>query len=648
MPLAANPVLEANLRAIAQRDAALAQRLRDTAPTPLRCAPSKSGPAWASLDHDGQPLALASKYDPLAEAGKLVASIDHLKTACVVVLGFAMGYHAQQVAEDMKGGGLLIVYEPDAGLLRAVLEQVDHAGWLGSDHVLLCDSTTDRAALTSKVERQAALITQGTQLLTHPVARKLHGEAVARFAKMVTDLLAYCRTNVATALVNGSRTCRNLAQNLDVYAAGATVNELHNAAKGYPAVLVSAGPSLVKNVDLLRDPAVRKNVVVIAVQTALRPLLDRGIRPDFVTALDYSPICTQFYEGLPELPDVTLVVEPKANCAIVDAFPGPIRVCHAPWSDRILGQHARPIVPMKPGATVAHLSLYLAQHMGCDPVMMIGQDLGFSDGLYYAPGTAVHKVWSAELNPFNTIEMMEWQRIVRMKGHLSRHEDIHGNPIFSDEQMVTYLKQFERDFAELQAMGRTILDTTEGGMPKQHTQRMTLAEALAQHATRPVPALPIPSRRLDPARLQIASEALSQRISEVNEVQSISRETIRLIKQMQKHQRDAKKMAELFDKMNRHQRRVHSELGDAFALVSTLNTLGTFKRQRADRVIGQSTGDAYDRQAAQMGRDIDNLDLTAQSADEALDILHEARQRLAASIARQPKQPVPRPQPAAA
>ncbi len=625
---AATPVLQANLRALARKDPALAQRIEEATPAAMTFAPSRRGPLWASLDHAGKPLALASRYDPEAEAAKLVDSIDHVKTACVAVLGFTLGYHAQKVAADMRGQGLLIIYEPDLSLLRAVLEHIDHSGWLGAENVLLCDASIDRASLTTRIERLSALVTQGTQLLTHPAARRMHGEALGGFAKMVTDTLAFCRTNVATALVNAARTCRNLALNLDHYAAGATVNELHHDATGYPAVLVSAGPSLVKNVDLLRDPAVRENIVLIAVQTALRPLLDRGIRPDFVTALDYSPVCKQFYEGLPDLPDVTLVVEPKANCAILDSYPGPIRVCNADWLNRLLGDHARPIVPMKAGATVAHLSLYLAWHLGCDPVMMIGQDLGFSDGLYYAPGTAVHKVWAAELNPFNTIEMMEWQRIVRMKGHLSRHQDIHDNPIFSDEQMMTYLKQFERDFAEGVAAGKTVIDATEGGMPKQHTQAMPLAEALAAHATRPVPRLPVPPRELDRTRLDLAADMLRQRIRQINDMQEITRQTIGIIRRMKEHQRDPRKMKELFDKLNRKQRHVEKQLTDAFALVSTLNTIGTFRRQRADRVINYNAGDAYARQLAQLDRDIENLDLMLQAADETLNILHEARGRM--------------------
>ena len=133
---------------------------------------------------------------------------------------------------------------------------------------------------------------------------------------------------------------------------------------------------------------------------------------------------------------------------------------------------------VKAGATVAHLAFYVALHMGCSPVALIGQDLGFPDGLYYAPGTAIHEVWAPEINPFNTIEMMEWQRIVRHRTHLSKRRDVNGRSIYTDLQMQTYLQQFERDFAAAQQDGVEIIDATEGGVAKQHTTVRSLAETL--------------------------------------------------------------------------------------------------------------------------------------------------------------------------
>ncbi len=631
-------ILAGNLQVLALHDADLAARIAQAQPAALNWSTSKSGPLTASVEHNGRSLWLASRYDPDAEAAKLVGEIEHEIAACVVVLGMGLGHHVARLAKDMGQRGVLVVFEPDARMWRAVMQQIDHRGWLSRAELVLADSEIDRAAMLKRMEKHAATITQGTQLLTHPPSRQRNEQPIRDFGQVVAEVLAFSRTNVATALVNAARTCRNLASNIDHYAAGAGTDELHNAAKGYPAVCVAAGPSLVKNIDLLRDPERRSKIVLIAAQTVLKPLLARGIKPDFVTALDYSHISTRFYENLPLLPDVTLVAEPKAHRTVLDSYPGPIRVPHSQFNDLLLDDMARPRIPLKSGATVAHLSFYLAQHLGCDPIIFIGQDLGFSDGLYYAPGTAVHQVWSSELNPFNTLEMMEWRRVVRMKGHLRRAEDIRGQPIFTDEQMVTYLKQFERDFALAK---QTILDATEGGMPKEHTTRVTLAEALEEHATRPAPKLPIPPTELDKDRLSELRALLRRRISQVNDLRRTTQKTIPILKQMQEHQRDKARVDKLFIRLKKLQDHVESGLGSTFNLVNALNTVGSFKRAKADRALAHVASDNFDRQTHQLERDIENLDWMTQACDEALCILDETQQHVNQSYEKTNPRPGP-------
>ncbi len=624
-----NAIYERNLALIRMRDPELAERIEQAEPAALSWGESKAGPLTASIEYNARPLWLASRYDPGKEAEKLVQGIEHTKSACVVVLGLGLGYHVIELARDMGPRGVLIVYEPQTSVWRAVLEKVDHTGWLQRSELVLADEQTDRPALLNRIEKHAATVTQGTRLLTHPPCRQRHEQAVRDFGQMVAEVLAFCRTNVATALVNAARTCRNLASNIDHYAAGAGTDELIDAAKGYPAVCVAAGPSLVKNIDLLCDPDRRSKVVLIAAQTALKPLLARGIKPDFVTALDYSHISSRFYEDLPPLPDVTLVAEPKAHRTILEGFPGPIRVPHSKFNDLLLGDMALPRTPMRAGATVAHLSFYLAQHLGCDPVIFIGQDLGFSDGLYYAPGTAVHQVWSSEISPFNTIEMMEWRRIVRMKGHLSRATDIHDRPIFTDEQMQTYLKQFERDFAGAE---QTILDATEGGLPKQHTTQITLADALEKYAKQPVPAIATPPISLNTDRLKQTRDVIQERIRQVNDLKATSNKTVPILKQMQEHRKDKARVDTLFTRLHKLQRHVEQELTSAFNLVNAVNTIGSFKRAQKDRVIGHVSRDKADRHSHQLERDIENLDWLMQACDEALSILDEAQQRVAETM----------------
>ncbi len=614
-------VFQRNLQVLQVVDADLAERLRAVRPAEIQWFESKQPGMHGAVVHlgdgSGSPrrVTLASKFRPADEAAKLADGADLTQHATIVALGIGAGHHVAELARRLAGKGLLVIYEPDESLLAGLLHGVDCTAWLSASHVALFAGSTTTASLTRRLENLQAFVGQGTQFLTHPAARHLHPEPLQQFAKAFTDFVSYCRTNVTTMLVNAAITCSNLTHNLYRYAAGDSVNALAGAAAGFPAVLVSAGPSLARNVDLLADPAIRRRVVIIAVQTVLKPLLARGIRPHFVTALDYHEISQRFYEGLPRLDDVTLVAEAKTHPAVIAAYPGPIRLIRNDFLQKLLGDDAPRMDEIPAGTTVAHLSLYLAQYLGCDPIMLIGQDLGFTDGLYYCPGTAIHQVWANELSPFNTLEMMEWRRIVRHKAHLSRQTDINGQPIFSDEQMMTYLKQFERDFLNCP---QRIIDATEGGMPKANTQRSTLAEALQEHATVDLPDLPIADQALDASRLQSAHRQLESRRSQVTELRSTTVNALLVVEKMLQSQQDQRTMQRLFKQLQPLQQRV-AELDETMDLVNAVNQLGAFNRLRADRAIAvEAQLPPLERQRRQLTRDMENLRWLRDACDETL------------------------------
>ncbi len=627
-------LLKKNLKALRTANPQSAELLCETTPADcLTFVDSKQGPVSGiyetSLEGKLRKTTLASRFKPLDEAERLAESVDVEANAAIMVMGFGLGHHLRPILERAAGKALVVVYEPDAPLLRAVIEEQDLTDVLAHRSFMLFTGDIDAASLTTRLEPHTSAIIQGVQFITHPPTRQLQADAITRFTESFSKFASYCRTNLATTLVNASATCRNLTQNLGQYAAGSTTDPIHDIARGKPAVLVSAGPSLAKNVHLLAQPGIRDRVIIIAVQTTLKPLLDRDIRPHFVTALDYHEISKRFYEDLPSLQDVTLVAEPKAHRAILDHYPGPIRILQNRFLDVLLGPLARPIKPIKAGSTVAHLSLYLAQHLGCDPIIMIGQDLGFSDGLYYCPGTAIHDIWAPELNSFNTLEVMEFKRILRHKAHLKKRVDQHDRPIYSDEQMLTYLNQFERDFA---AAPQTIVDATEGGLPKQHTVVKTLDESLDQYATTPLQGIPEPSTALDSQRLADTATHLKYRIDQVDDFQATSEQTLPLLKQMLLDQRDPKKMNRHFAKVEKLQKRV-ADLGEVFTLVNELNQVGAFKRTRADRAITATDGlDPYEKQARQLHRDIENVEWLVEACQETSEIFQSALDRITTQL----------------
>jgi hypothetical protein len=607
--------LESNLAALGERNAEVADAIRAAAPRPgLVFSDSREGPPTARLDD----AVLASAHRPREEARRLMETVDVVEHATIVVLGFGLGYHVQALAERIGGAGLIVVYEPDVALLRAVLERIDHA-WMKDALLVFVTDPDDRGGLARRLDGAESILAQGTTFLAHPASRRRLAESSGRFQSIFTDHVEAARTTFVTTIIRAVDTVRNLLYNIDHYVDGPGVAELAGVFAGRPAVVVSAGPSLSRNLHRLADPDVRERCVIIAAQTTLKPLLAAGVRPHFVTALDFHEISQRFYDGLTadDVEGVTLVVDPKAHPAILDAFPGTVRCCRSDFLDKLLGgELARPRGELPAGATVAHLCLYLARFLGCGPIAFIGQDLCFPDGIYYAPGTAIHEVWAPELNEFNTIAMMEWQRIARHRANLHRIDDVAGRPVFTDAQMLTYLRQFERDFAAMSAEGVEIVDATEGGAPKQHTTRRPLADVLAEHLGDPLPALPAREAGEDPKRRRATSERLATVRRDIVRIRDLSRETASTIAAMLDEQSDERRMAKHFERIERARAEIDQRF-EAFTLLNFVNQLGVFRRTKTDRRLAvRQDLDETERQRAQLERDLVNVQWLADAASE--------------------------------
>ncbi len=617
--------LEANLTALSPVNRDVASLLREAVPALDVSFVDTPQNILAGL-LDGRQL--CSKHRPRDEAERLVESVDLVENAVVVVMGFGMGYHVQALAERIGKAGAIIVYEPDIAMMRAVLERVDHSRWMQNSNIVWMVNAGDRGTLAGKLKGAESILAHGVKFLEHPASRDRLGQRAIEFSRMLSGYMDSARTILMTNLVRASETVRNMVLNLDHYLTGDGIADLENAAVGSPAVVVSAGPSLRRNMHLLSQPGVRDRVVIIAVQTVLKPLLQAGIKPHFVTALDYHEISKRFYEGLREedVRGVTLVAEPKVHPAVLDAFPGTIRCSGAKLLDDLLGDQARDMGSLPDGTTVAHLSVYLARHLGCDPIALIGQDLGFTDGLYYGPGTAIDDVWAPELNPFNTIEMMQWQRIVRHRKHLQKVEDVNGRSMYSDAQMLAYLQQFERDFSAYKAQGIRVIDASEGGAVKQHVEVIPLNRVLDEFAVKShtLPSdLPI-KRAENCERLRATKIRLGEIRREIASLRELSRRTHRLIEKMIDDQHDTPKMQRHFAKLNRFQAKVATHQR-AFKLLEYINQVGSFNRRKSDRRMHMQ-GDLPDleRQRLELERDRENVAWIKDAADEMMSQLLEA------------------------
>ena len=613
-------ILDGNLAAVALRAPRLARQIAATSPASGVEFFESSESGALSATYLGS--ALASRRRPITEARRLASTIDLADIGAVVVLGFGLGHHVEALARRARGAALIVVFEPDLPLLRAVLERIDFAGVLASGSVAICTEPDDLGALTEVIHGSQTLVAIGVRFIEHPASAARLGDAAGVFSQSVATIVATVRSQIITTMVQAEMALRNALMNAPYYANGLGIADLEGAATGHPAIVVAAGPSLRRNIHLLRDPDVRRRCVIIAAQTVLKPLLDQGIKPHFVTALDYHEISARFYEGLTQddLAGVNLVVEPKANPAILDAYPGVIRCVGDEALDKLLGdssttEHGS----IKPGATVAHLSCYLARHLGCDPVILTGQDLGFTDGQYYSDGASIHRVWASELNPFRTLEMFEWERIVRGRNILRKATDHLQRPIYTDEQMAAYLTQFEHDFLTDSANGLATIDATEGGVRKAHTTPMPLAEAIEMHVT-PAPLLPelftsMPERHDPSATLARLRERLLDLRRETVRLSSTTRRSCEVLDGIRDCLDNPARANTLIDRVRRLSDEAQA-IQPAFEIVQRINQTGAFNRIRTDRALRiEEDLDPKEEQRRRLERDRTNLRWFTDAAD---------------------------------
>ena len=623
---AVDSVYLTNMRALYEHHPRLAQKIDlidDADLVPIEPA-RRQGITCQRPGPKGEPVYLHSRYDPLREADTWAEAVcqtaetqadqaepdaptDTSRTIttgepmCYLVDGFGLGYHVHALFQRLTGDAFLVVSEPDVAMLRSTLEQIDYSELFASGQLIIL-TTADRDEIFRRLETRSHAMMLGV-LYTPPLSR-VNADFYTRIHKIINEYVAYVRTTLITILTNSVRTCTNILHSLPTYVATESISVLHNRFAGKPAVVVSAGPSLKKNLPLLKQ--YRDQLVIVAVQTTLKPLLASGIVPDFVTSLDYHEISRGFFEDVEGLEDIHLVAEPKAHWSVIDTYrdQGPISLLGNEFARLILREWDDPHDNLTPGCTVAHLAFYLAQYLGADPILFVGQDLGFTNNVYYSPGTALHATWRAELGRFCTIEMKEWERILRHRKMLHRVQDIHGRAMYTDEQMFTYLQQFEKDFAACPA---TVIDATEGGVVKQGCTIMPFAEAMERYGKGPIdPALYDYRRKISrfrADRLPGARELVEKRLQEVRELGEIGQETVELVREMLDLVDDQPELNKRMGRLDELRAKVRQR-SSTYRLVCYVSQMAEMVRFRQDQNIKRGALAGKARQRQQLRRDI--------------------------------------------
>lgn len=418
-----------------------------------------------------------SSYDPIQEAKRKIDELNLKKNTMVVVFGIGLGYHLFELKKRISEQSRVVVIENSMDIFNNVMRNIDLTELFNDRRfAFLLGLSREQISFYFKdlfTNTFTFYISSGTQYVSLSYYDKLFPTLSQEITKdILNNLLGTWRSLgncAADTLIGLVQNFKNIDHALDNPGIAEIADILRENFRNKPAVIVSAGPSLDKNIHLLKE--IEGKALILANDATIRALTKKGIRPDAVFTIERAKVHECFYKNRDfEIPkEVVLVAPPLVQPEIFKEFEDnkkiacfralePINV----WINDNIGNKGSILM----GGSVAHLAFGFALAVGSNPIVFVGQDLAYSND-----GDTHGKDVSEELKELSKKAFTDKQETFLT--------DYNGNPIKSTLIWKTFLNWFENKFMEFS--DRMYIDATEGGAYKRGTQIMTLKETIEKH-----------------------------------------------------------------------------------------------------------------------------------------------------------------------
>ncbi|WP_072228622.1 motility associated factor glycosyltransferase family protein [Campylobacter coli] len=297
----------------------------------------------------------------------------------------------------------LFVFESEIELFILALSTIDLSEELKVYKVVLFD------CVAKDLEIQIAMIFDQQSILEYLSLYEMFISShyyLKYYETSILSLNELCIKSASVAIRNADITCflpllthgqflQNIPSMLESIPFQRILNERKN--KFENAIVVSAGPSLAKQLSLLK--AYQDKAVIFCADGALSMLEKEGIVPDYVTNLDFTDLAMKFFQNKENLKQSIIALECATHLSLVHFLDN--EKCMIVLRDEVLYQrfNLNDFGYIDTGTHVSHFSYTLALALGFKNIIMIGQDLAFDEeGNSHSKGFDFGEKFSGEEN----------------------------------------------------------------------------------------------------------------------------------------------------------------------------------------------------------------------------------------------------------
>lgn len=404
---------------------------------------------------DNNQIYLHSKYDPLKEAENFVSQFSNSESDIIILLGLGLGYHLKKISEKFPEK-YIIACELDINIFKNFLEFSDEK--LLQNEKIIFLVTEDKINLLDSVLRYLIYIKLKKEakisILSHPPSFKINPdyekvklEASKRIAEIYSDYL--------TVKEFKNLWQRNIERNIKLINSSNKLIELKNFYRNKPMIIISAGPSLEKNLKFIKN---NSKMIKVSVDTALKFLVKNNIKPDYVLSLDakYENLNDFKYIDLKNIKlvydivtffKIPLLFENRYITytlkLIPDLYGNLIEYRDEPVQ-RIIEKYGD-FGGLQSGGSVSTNALDFALFTGANPIYFVGLDLVNINFKSHCKNTAYEYFFLQRTNKFFPFHSLEFKNIITR----SFKSYVKNNNIISEEFIFNKYKKWFDDAFDL-------------------------------------------------------------------------------------------------------------------------------------------------------------------------------------------------------
>lgn len=351
----------------------------------------------------------------------------------VAVIGVGLGYAVDE-ARRRRPDVRVIALELLPELLPHWRARVDVAAYEAAGTLVV---GADPAFALPSAAWPADVLATDPLVLVHPALAHYFPDAVERARKALAQFMYERRANEEARQRLAPLYLEHTLRNVDALAGATDVTALQGVAAGSRLVLCGAGPSLDRLLPELA--AHRDRMWLVALDTAVRPLMGAGIVPDLVVSIDPTPLNGRHLINLPLRQRPWLVAETSLDPRAIAAFAGRLFACRVnradpwPWLEGIGVAPTR----VRAWGSVLTTACDLVTHMKPAGVAFAAVDLAYTDGQTYCRGTAFEEDWAEQMRVegLPTLESV-WD--ARLRGKTVDEPDIAGRPTRTASHLLAF------------------------------------------------------------------------------------------------------------------------------------------------------------------------------------------------------------------